>query len=412
MADKMKCPICGEETASFMGRYRNDGLCKKHAYELKNGTLIACDKCGGWHNADRPCKCEKQAVASDKSFPKYTKCVACGGQTSGYAFCFNCYKKYSDEERKRMLSGKVSDATRSVADKVKIPTENEKTAAKTSAVFLRDKDKTVAGRQDPDVKKRDTDNIPIEQQKQADGKCIVCGADSPNGSLCRSCYYEMLDFKDTFDKNAKVFELKDYYFNLRSNIYRMKNFDYVKSNCNKLMALSVLTKDLYDEQSLTDRIVSDIKDIIAIKAPKEEQKSSEYTKIQDSRKEEVARTADGHYVKSHPESVIDDILYDLRIVHCYEKKVPISADEQAMTADWFIPVTDGRHGIYIEYWGMNTKEYLENKERKKKSYKEHDIPLIEIEKDEYKDRRGLEDRLISEMNAMAYKYFRVTDFIR
>ena len=61
---------------------------------------------------------------------------------------------------------------------------------------------------------------------------------------------------------------------------------------------------------------------------------------------------------------------------------------------------------------MNTKEYLENKERKKKSYKEHDIPLIEIEKDEYKDRRGLEDRLISEMNAMAYKYFRVTDFIR
>ena len=178
------------------------------------------------------------------------------------------------------------------------------------------------------------------------------------------------------------------------------------------MALAVLTKDLFGEQSLTDRVVIDIKDVIEKKSPKEEQKISEFTKIQDARREEVLRTADGHYVKSNPESVIDDILYDLRIGHCYEKKVPISADEQTITADWFIPVTDGRHGIYLEYWGMNTKEYLENKDRKRKSYREHDIPLIEIEKDDYKDRRGLEDRLISEINALAQKYFRIIDFIK
>jgi len=54
----------------------------------------------------------------------------------------------------------------------------------------------------------------IERQRQEDGKCIVCGEDAPNGSLCRDCYYEMLDYKDTFDKNAKVFELKDYYLAL------------------------------------------------------------------------------------------------------------------------------------------------------------------------------------------------------
>ena len=58
------------------------------------------------------------------------------------------------------------------------------------------------------------------------------------------------------------------------------------------------------------------------------------------------------------------------------------------------------------------KEYLENKDRKRKSYREHDIPLIEIEKDDYKDRRGLEDRLISEINALAQKYFRIIDFIK
>lgn len=59
----------------------------------------------------------------------------------------------------------------------------------------------------------------------------------------------------------------------------MKNFDFVQSNCNKLMALAVLTKDLFGEQSLTDRVVIDIKDVIEKKSPKEEQKISEFTKF-------------------------------------------------------------------------------------------------------------------------------------
>jgi hypothetical protein len=257
-----------------------------------------------------------------------------------------------------------------------------------------------------------TETATTKKTNNSGGNCIVCGESAPNGSLCRKCWYEMQDYKDSFNKNAKVFELKDYYFNLRSNIYRMKNFDFIKSNCNKLMALAVLVKDLFSDESLTDRIENDIKEIIANKKPQKEQVATEYSKTQDSRKEELLRTADGHYVKSNPESIIDDILYDVRIVHCYEKKVPISSDEQTITADWFIPVTDGRHGIYIEYWGMNTKEYLENKERKRKAYKEHDVPLIEIEKDDYIDRQGLTDRLISEINSLAQKHFRIVDFIK
>lgn len=319
MADKLTCPVCGEMTSSYMGNYRKDRLCKKHATDLKDGRLIQCDTCKQWHYTNEPCKCNQNTEVIETS---------------------------------------------------------------------------------------------IERQRQEDGNCIVCGESAPKGSLCRDCYYEMLDFKDSFDKNAKVFELKDYYFNLRSNIYRMKNFDYIKSNCNKLMALAVLTKDLFGEESLTDRVVNDIKDIISKKAPVKEQNNSEATKIQDARREEVLRAADGHYVKSSPETIIDDILYDLRIVHCYEKKVPINADEQTITADWFIPVTSCRQGIYIEYWGMNTQEYLKNKDRKRRSYKNHDIPLIEIEKDDVKDRHGLSDRLVAEINALAEKYFGMKDFIK
>lgn len=317
MSEKFVCPICGAPTSSYMGHYRKDRLCKKHASDLKNGLI------------------EIASVGLDESDNTY----------------------------------------RSTATKSKMP--------------------------------------PIERQQQDDGKCVVCGANAPKGSLCKECYYEMLDYKDSFDKNSKIFELKDYYFNLRSNIYRMKNFNYIQSNCNKLMALAVLSKDLYDDESLTDRIINDIKDIIEKKKPQEKQENSEYSKTQDSRKEEVQRTADGHYVKSYPETVIDDILYESRITHCYEKKVSqISSDEQTVTADWFIPVTDNRHGIYIEYWGMNTKEYLQNKERKRNAYKAHDIPLIEIEKEDYKDKRGLEDRIISELNMLAKKYFNLDKFVQ
>lgn len=244
-------------------------------------------------------------------------------------------------------------------------------------------------------------------------KCIICDNETILGHLfCKDCYYEMLDYKDSFDKNAKLFELKDYYFNLRSNIYRMKTFDYIQSNCNKLMALATLSNEISKDESLKDRVINDIKDIIEKKKPKENLEHSIETKIQDSHKEELLRARDGHYVKSEGEEVIDDLLYELRIIHCYEKKVPISADEPTIVADWFIPIKTVREGIYIEYWGMNTKSYLENKERKRKTYKEHNIPLIEIEKDDYKDRQGLEDRLISEINALSKKYFRIDDYIK
>lgn len=242
--------------------------------------------------------------------------------------------------------------------------------------------------------------------------CIICGEKAPNGYFCRTCYYEMKDFKESFDKNSKVFDMKDYYFNLRSNIYRMKTFDFIKNNCNKLSAIANFVSELYNDSSLTDRYINDIKEIIQTKKPKEETNVSEEIKQKDSHKEELRRTCDGHYVKSDPEIIIDDILYENRIVHCYEKKVPIDSDEQSIKCDWFIPVTDSRHGIYIEYWGMNTKDYIQNKERKRKAYKDYDIPLIEIEKDDPKDRQSLTDRIILEINKLARTYFNVSNYLK
>ncbi len=318
-------------------------------------------------------------------------CNCCGAESGKFFLCFKC-KTLKDE-------GKIEKC----AECGKWHKVGEPCACKKETTPAPTKPATV-------VK-----TVPAEKAAKhvlGNGTCIVCGEAAPNGYLCRDCYYEMRDYKEAFDKNSKSFDMKDYYYNLRSNIYRMKTFDFVKSNCNKLMAIANFVSEMFRDSSLTDRVANDINDLIASKKPKEEEKEkvSEETISKDSHKEELRRTCDGHYVKSDPEVIIDDILYNSRIVHCYEKKVPIDSDEPAVTCDWFIPVTDGRHGIYIEYWGMNTKDYLANKERKKASYKKHDIPLIEIEKDDYRDRQNLEYRIIDELNHLAEKYYGVRNF--
>ena len=243
-------------------------------------------------------------------------------------------------------------------------------------------------------------------KSEASPFCIICNKKSPNGYLCRDCFKIMKGYLNTYKPGSMLSELKDHYFNLKYTIIREVKEENVAKCCSKLYALAVICKDKYDDESLTDRVVSDIKYITSSK------KNSESQATNEEAKKEFYRTLDGHQVRSNPESIIDDILYELRIVHCYERKVPIDIEEKALISDWFIPVLNNRNGIYIEYWGMKTDEYLANKERKKQTYKENNIPLIEIEKDDYLDKQGLSDRLIQEINKLAKKVYKVKRFLR
>ena len=258
--------------------------------------------------------------------------------------------------------------------------------------------------------KEKTDNKVVSYlNSKDDGICITCEKPAPNGPQCKECYFIMKEYKDEFDKNSKVYELKDYYFNLKSNIYRMQKFETVKTNCNKLMAIATLVKELHDDNALIDRVEGDIQSIILTKKPKVEvQKISEYAEKQDSQKETILRTQDGPIVKSKGEVDVDDALYNLRIVHCYDKKVSeFSNADRTINCDWFIPVLSNSQGIYVEYWGMNTIAYLANKEEKKKLYKSNEIPLIEVEKDDVNDKQGLADRIRMEANELAEKHYKV-----
>lgn len=84
------------------------------------------------------------------------------------------------------------------------------------------------------------------------------------------------------------------------------------------------------------------------------------------------RTQDGHYVRSKGEAIIDNYLYNHRIVHAYERLVPI---EEKMYSDFYIP--EGR--VYIEYWGLeDDANYEKRKKEKQELYAKNDLQLIEL----------------------------------
>ena len=239
----------------------------------------------------------------------------------------------------------------------------------------------------------------IEYENQS-GICCVCGEDAPNGKQCKDCYYETLDYKDNIDKNRKVADLREWYYNLKNSIYKQRDVYKKQSNCNKLIALAILCRDLHGDDSLISRVYNDIENIL--KDDKGSTTNKEEISIDfDMQKNETSgqvRCIDGHWVENDLEREIDDMLYQLRKPHVYGKKVN-EITSRGVKSDWFIPVLSDTKGIYIELWGMETEDYKKNKQEKIKLYKEEELSLIEIyRKDVMSDKALLRDNLESEIN--------------
>jgi hypothetical protein len=108
---------------------------------------------------------------------------------------------------------------------------------------------------------------------------------------------------------------------------------------------------------------------------------TEETNVQDNQQQNIGfrekfvakhRTADGHYVRSKAEMLIDNWLYMSEIVHAYERKLPI---EEELYCDFYLPI--GK--VYIEYWGYEENEkYLDRKREKLRIYDKYGFNLIEL----------------------------------
>lgn len=247
------------------------------------------------------------------------------------------------------------------------------------------------------------DNQELIEYENASGVCCVCGEVAPMGKQCKDCYYETLDYKDNIDKNRKANELREWYYNLKNSIFRQKDFYKKQSNCNKLIALAIINRDVHGDDSLISRVYQDIENLLKQEKQQDEVVAKNNTPTYDIQKNEASgqvKCLDGHWVENDLEREIDDMLYQLRKPHVYAKKVN-EITSRAVKSDWFIPVLSDTKGIYIELWGMDTTDYKKNKAEKIELYKEEELALIEIyRKDVLADKALLRDILDGEINKL------------
>lgn len=238
-----------------------------------------------------------------------------------------------------------------------------------------------------------------------DTACIVCGNPSNGKMQCKSCYSETKDFMESLDKNNSIRKFRDYYYNLKERILIIKSLEEAQKQCNKLIAIAMVDTNVHDDTSLFDRVYKDIEALLkSKKAPAANDKYEEERKENDEHKSKVNTAQDGHIVESDMEVRIDDILYTSYILHAYGKSIP-EITEKRKKCDWFIPIINQK-GIYIEYWGMKTQKYLEERKEKEELYQKHNIPYIGIEADDPKmDTLTFTDNLKRQLISLAEKHY-------
>jgi hypothetical protein len=139
----------------------------------------------------------------------------------------------------------------------------------------------------------------------------------------------------------------------------------------------------WDEAILDDKIfvteLTDFKE--TVKEYKEEISEKKPFKFDRTIFKAEFRTADGHYVRSKAEVIIDNWLFMNGMVHAYEKRLPIEAE---LYSDFFIPSSNGN--VYIEYWGYeDDPKYLDRKQKKIALYKDNGFNMIGLNDEDVKD---------------------------
>jgi len=240
---------------------------------------------------------------------------------------------------------------------------------------------------------------------ESNNTCIVCGSPSNGKMQCKNCYYETKDHIEELDKNSSVRKLRDHYYNLKERIFIIKSIEETKKQCNRLIAIAMADANINDDSSLIDRVYKDVQTLIKGKdTTNQNTKIEEDRKEKDEQKSKINTAQDGHNVDSDMEVKIDDILYNAFILHCYGKSID-EIVEKRKKCDWFIPIANGK-GIYIEYWGMKTQKYLEERKEKEELYNKYNIPYISIEQDDPKhDTQTFKSNLLRELKTKAIEHF-------
>ena len=112
---------------------------------------------------------------------------------------------------------------------------------------------------------------PHKEQTQ-DDLCVICGKSTEEGwqYLCKECYSTCIDYTREINRNYTDQEYKDYYYNAKSNIYKLTGFEkFIKPNCIKLVAIAKACDRYTGNASLLKIVKSDLKEIVFKKKEKD-----------------------------------------------------------------------------------------------------------------------------------------------
>ncbi len=102
------------------------------------------------------------------------------------------------------------------------------------------------------------------------------------------------------------------------------------------------------------------------------------------------------WVKSKSEKMIADCLYKMWIQYIYEH--PLTIDWRVVAhPDFYLP----KYNIWIEFWWLYTKKYLDNKQFKKQKYKEYWLKVIDVE---WHNIRNPQKKYLDEKRTQQYLY--------
>ena len=262
------------------------------------------------------------------------------------------------------------------------------------------------------IKNQEGNWVLKETHENEKSVCILCGKPAKY-DLCYACYQEKNKIKSELEVSVNnVDDAKDYYNNLKYNIFKLKDMEYAITACVKLIALGEILENKYNCKEFTVKAKKEAVDLLEKKRTYLENLNTKKDKTEESigqvdnqGNETVVeddgvdsniewqdyrrvypmniRCKDGHYVRSKAEKLIDDYLFDNQIIHIYEKRVVNENNDETYYPDFYLPYL-GRQvgeckGIYIEFFGLeDNKKYLATEKKKINYYKSKGFDVIEV----------------------------------
>lgn len=156
------CQICGANSGIYP-------LCTTHLQEKKLGNVVKCSECGLWHLTNELCSCQQNKYTELPS-EGFNECVVCGKNTRGYAFCRNCFHKFTEEEMLGILNNEI--------DIDDLEEDDSSDDAEIEDNVLSSYKAT---------NNNENNNIVIIDAKST-SKCITCGRETSGMLFCSSCY--------------------------------------------------------------------------------------------------------------------------------------------------------------------------------------------------------------------------------